>query len=202
MRRHRAVWIAALLPATLATAAIGVHASSAAPNRLELSASTLDKTFSCGVGSARLVKFGASVTLPPANGQPEQPGVLAVTTKQKTIVKNGATETLSQLGLGATKNSLRIDLSTCHRVKQQIPIKPKGLPGPPTTVTATLYGYGSEQCRSAGRVLIRLRLTSEANTPTHALLAVRNDDAKKRPIAFYDWTPHKYRLYTSTTCTS
>jgi hypothetical protein len=198
--RH-GVWIAGLLAAALGAAAVGVHASSAAPTGPITHASTLDKTFSCRVRRQHFVNFTASATLPPVNGQ-RQPGGLYVTTVQKTREQNGATVTLTQVSLSARKNSLRIDTATCRRVKHQIPLKPKGLPGLLVTLTPHHQGFDNEQCGTAARVLVRLRLTTTAGTPTHALLAVRNDNAKKRPIAFYNWSPDKVNVYTGNSCTS
>jgi hypothetical protein len=195
--RHR-IWIVGLLAAACGGAAVGVHASSAAPTRASVSASTLDKTFSCRVRKQRFINVATAVTLPPINNQP-QPGGLFLTTAQKTRKVNNATVTLTQVSLQAAKNSLRIDTSSCSHVKQQIPLKPKGLQGP-TTVTPTLFGRDTEQCGTAGRVLVRLRVTSTNHTPTHALLAIRNDNAKKQPIAFYNWTSHKVNLYVGNTC--
>jgi hypothetical protein len=140
-----------------------------------------------------------SVTLPPANDKP-QPGLLVLTTGAKTVVKNGVTTTVSQLGLSATKKSLKVDKSSCLRVKHQIPLKPKGLPTPPRTATPDLFGHVNLQCRTTARVLVRLQLTTTAGLPTHALLAVRDDNAKKRPLAFYNWTPGKVRAYSAPAC--
>ena len=96
---------------------------------------------------------------------------------------------------------MRIDKSSCRRVKQQIPLKPKGLTGP-VTVTPKLFGHVSDACGpTAARVLVRLRLNTTAGAPTHALLAVRNDNAKRRPIAFYNWSPEKVSVYTANNCT-
>ena len=67
-------------------------------------------------------------------------------------------------------------------------------------MTPTLFGNDTEQCGTAGRVLVRLKVTSTNHTPTHALLAIRNDNAKKKPIAFYNWTSHKVSLYVGGTC--
>ena len=201
MGYRRGIWILGLLAAALGAAAVGVHASSAAPTRAASPASTLDKTFSCRVRRQHFVNLSASATLPPVNGQ-RQPGGLYVTTVQKTHEQNGATVTLTQVSLSARKNSLRIDTAICRRVKHQIPLKPKGLPGGPlVTLTPHHQGFDNEQCGTAARVLVRLRLTTTAGTPTHALLAVRNDNAKKRPIAFYNWSPDKVR-YTGNSCTS
>ena len=201
MRGHRGVWIVGLLAATLGAAAVGVHASSAAPTRANTGATTLDKTFSCRVRRAHFVTLTASATIPPANGQPESPGGLFVTTVKKTRTQNGVQVTLTQFSLSARKNSLRIDTSVCKRVQHQIPLKPKGLSGP-VTVTPHHQGFDNEQCGTAARVLVRLRLTSTASTPTHALLAVRNDNMKRRPIAFYNWSPDKVNVYTGNSCTS
>ena len=44
-------------------------------------------------------------------------------------------------------------------------------------------------------------LTNKAGVPTHALLAVRNADANKRPLAFYDWTSGKVTAYSAVSCT-
>jgi hypothetical protein len=117
----------------------------------------------------------------------------------KTRTVNHATVTLTQVSLQASKNSLRIDTSSCSHVKQQIQLKPKGLQGP-TTVTPTLFGHDTEQCGTTGRVLVRLRVTSTKHTPTHALLAIRNENAKKQPIAFYNWTSKKVNLHVGSTC--
>ena len=201
MRHRRGIWILGLLAAALGAAAVGVHASSAAPTRAASPASTLDKTFSCRVRRQHFVNLSASATLPPVNGQ-RQPGGLYVTTVQKTHEQNGATVTLTQVSLSARKNSLRIDTAICRRVKHQIPLKPKGLAGPLVTLTPHHQGFDNEQCGTAARVLVRLRLTITAGTPTHALLAVRNDNAKKRPIAFYNWSPDKVNVYTGNSCTS
>ena len=107
---------------------------------------------------------------------------------------------MAQVSLQAKQNSLRIDTGACHRVKKQIPLKPKGLPTPPVTVTPTLRGYDNEQCDTTGRVLVRLQLKSTHHIPTHALMAVRNDNAKSRPIAFYNWNANKVNLYLGKTC--
>jgi hypothetical protein len=202
MHRRRGIWILGLLVAALGAAAVGVHSSSAAPTRAAAGpASTLDKTFSCRVRRGHFINLSASATIPPANGQPQAPGGLYVTTVKKTRTQNGVVVTLTQVSLSARKNSLRIDTSVCSRVKHQIPLKPKGLSGP-VTVTPHHQGFDNEQCGTAARVLVRLRLTSTGNTPTHALLAVRNENAKRRPIAFYSWSPDKVNVYTGNSCTS
>ena len=146
--RH-GIWIVGLLAAALGAAAVGVHASSAAPTGPITHASTFDKTFSCRVRRQHFVNFSASATLPPVNGQ-RQPGGLYLTTVQKTREQNGATVTLTQVSLSARKNSLRIDMSTCNRVKRQIPLKPKGLPGPRDNADAAPSGLRQRALRGDG----------------------------------------------------
>ena len=141
------------------------------------------------------------VTLPPADNRP-QPGVLDLTTGTRVTQRNGAVVEVAQVSLQTTRNSLRIDTKSCRRVKRGIPLKPKGLPGPPTKVTPSLFGHDSERCHTAGRVLVRLRVRSTDHTPTHALLAIRNDNAKKRPIGFYKWSPSRVTAYTANGCVS
>ena len=199
MHRRRGIWIFGLLAAALAAAAIGVHTSSAAPSGGTGGAATLDKTYSCPVSSERYVDLYASVTRPPLNNRP-QPGGLNVNTGVNTSTNGGTTVSVSQVSLAATKNSLRIDTSFCRRVKQQIPLKPKGLPSPPTTFTKHGFGQIGAQCGSTSRVLIRLQLRSANHTPSHALLAIRNQNAKGRPLAFINWSPRKVSVYTARTC--
>ncbi len=198
---RRGICIVGLVAAALGAAALGAHASSAAPPGAAAGASTLDKTYSCRVRKQHFVDLYASVTLPPAANRP-QPGILDVTTGARVTQQNGAVVEVAQVSLQATKNSLRIDPKSCRRVKHRIPLKPKGLPGPPITVTPSLFGRDSERCGTAARVLIRLRVQSTDHTPSHALLAIRNDNAKKRPIAFYSWSPRKVTAYTADNCVS
>jgi hypothetical protein len=177
-------------------AAAGVHESSAAPVQ---AAATTNATYSCRVSKQRFVDVYGSVTLPPQDGR-KQPGLLMVTTGTKSVTKNGVTTTVSQLGLAAKKNGLKVDKSSCSPVRHQIPLKPKGLTSP-TTATKNLFGRVSVQCTSRPHVLVRLLVKTKAGVPTHALLAVRNTDGKKRPLAFYDWTPTKLVVYSAGSCT-
>lgn len=194
MRGRRGIWFVGAVAAAVAAAA-GVHASAAAPVQ---GFGTTNATYSCAVGQEHSVNVYGSVTLPPQDGK-KQPGLLVVTTGAKTTVKNGVTTTVSQVGLGAKKNSLRVDKSSCTRVKHQIALKPKGLPKPATTATRNLFGHITVQCATS-HVLVRLLLKTKAGIPTHALLAVRSDDAKKRPLAFYDWAPGKVTAYSAASC--
>jgi hypothetical protein len=198
MHRRRRVWIFGLLAAGVA-AGVAVQASSAAPNRAIGAASTVDATYSCSVASQHTVVLYGGVTLPPANGR-AQPGVFALTTGTKSVTKNGTTTTKSQLGFSARKNSLKIDKSSCQRVNKKIALTRKGLSGPPATATPNLYSHVTMNCGTAAKVLVRFRLTLQAGVPTQALVAMRNENAKNRPVAFYDWNPRKITAYTANSC--
>jgi hypothetical protein len=198
MHRRHGISIFGLL-ATIVAAGVAVQASFAASNRAASSASTIDATYSCSVSSQHNVVLYGGVTLPPANGQ-AQPGVFAVTTGTKSVTKNGTTTTKSQIGFSARKNSLKIDKSSCQRVNKKIALTRKGLSGPPTTATPHLYGHVNMSCGTAAKVLVRFRLTLEAGAPTQALVAMRNENAKNRPVAFYAWSPRKITAYTANNC--
>jgi hypothetical protein len=198
---RRGVRVVCLPVAALVAAAVGVHAASAAPRHSAARASTVDLTYSCRVRRERYVDLYASVTMPPAGNVP-QPGVLVLTTGVKTVVKNNTQVTVTQVGLQAARNSLKIDTSSCRRVKQQIPLSSKGLPGPALTATPSLFGHIAQQCKTTARVLVRLQFETANGIPSHALLAVRNDDAGSRPIAFYNWTPRKLSAFTARSCTT
>ena len=202
MRSSHAVWIVGLLTAALGAAGVSVHAGAAAPNRATMSTSTTDATYSCRVRPGQhVVQLYGSVTLPSVQNKP-QPGVLVLTTGVKTVTRNDTTTTVSQVGLRADKKGLKIDKSSCRRVKQQIPLKPKGLPTPGFTVTPTHQGFDNEQCDTTARVLARIRVQTTNQIPSHALFAIRNEGAHGRAIAFYNWSPSKLTVYPGNSCTS
>jgi hypothetical protein len=198
MRRRHGSWILGLL-VVLVAAGVAVQAGSAASTRATGPASTVDSTYSCSVSDQRQVAIFGSVTLPPVDHR-AQPAVFALTTGTKSVTKNGTTTTQSQVGFSARKNSLRIDKSSCQRVNKQIPLNSKGLPGPPTTATRSLFGHVNMNCGTASRVLVRLRLTLKGGVPTHALIAMRNENGKNRPVAFYNWNTRKVAAYTNNNC--
>jgi hypothetical protein len=194
MSGRRGIWIVGMLAAALG-AALGVDATSAAPIQIAVASNA---TYSCLVSQEHSVNVYGSVTLPPQDGR-KQPGLLTLTTGTKTVTKNGVTTTVSQIGLGARKHSLQLDESSCTRVKHQIPLKSKGLHSP-TTATKNLFGHISVQCGTSPHVLVHLMFKTKAGIPTHALLAVRNGNSKRRPLAFYNWTPDKVVVYSAASC--
>jgi hypothetical protein len=199
VHRRRRIWL--LGPLALAAAAVGVHSSSAAPTRATTPAATIDATYSCRAPGQHLVDLYASPTLPPLNNR-AQPGVLVVTTGAKTVTHGSTVTVVSQVGLSAKRNSLKVDKSSCRRVKKRVPLKPKGLPTPPSTATPALFGHIHEQCGTTTRVLVHLRFVTTAGAPTHALLAIRSDGAKSRTLAFFKWSPQKVTAYARSGCVS
>jgi hypothetical protein len=125
-----------------------------------------------------------------------------VTTGVRTVTHNGTTTTVAQVSLQAAKNGLRIDTKSCRRMKHQIPLKPKGLPSPPSTVTPTLIGRVNAQCATTARVRVRLRFTQTNHTPSRAVLAIRDENAKNQPVALFRWSPSKLSVYTAKACGS
>lgn len=199
MKLRHGIGIVGLLAAALA-AVVGVHASRAAPT---LPAATSDATYSCRVASQHVVNLSASASRPPdSNDNKPEPGALVLTTGVKSVTHGDTTTTVSQVGVEAVKNGFKIDKQSCRRVKKQIPLKPKGLPGPATVVTPTLRGYDNENCGTSARVLVRLKLKTTNKIPTHALLAVRNEGGKSRPVAFYNWSPNKVSVFIGTSCST
>ena len=194
------MWLVALVAAAIGAALLGAPRSSAAPAG-GTSESNIDATYSCPVRHAHYIDLYGSPTLPPVDNQP-QPGVLSLTTGVRASQQNGALIEVAQVSLTARKNSLRIDKKSCRRVNHQIPLTPKGLPRPPTVATPDIFGHVNGRCVTSARVLVRLRLKTTNHTPTHALLAVRNENAKSRPIAFYTWNPRKVTGYSAKSCVS
>jgi hypothetical protein len=85
-------------------------------------------------------------------------------------------------------------------VNKKIALTRKGLSGPPAIATPNLYSHVTMNCGTAAKVLVRLRLTLQAGVPTQALVAMRNENAKNRPVAFYAWNPRKITAYTANSC--
>jgi hypothetical protein len=195
MRLPRGIWLVGLLAAVCA-AAVGVHASSAAPTR-GARVSTLSGTYSCAVRKQRFVDLSAGVTMQGQDGK--QSGLLQLTTVTKTVTKNGATSTLTQVSVFAEKNGVRLDKSTCRHVTKQVALKPKGY-GSSETATPTFRGFINERCQTASRVLVGINLQLTNGVPSHALMAIRNDDAKSKKITFYNWSPKKIVAYSGNAC--
>jgi hypothetical protein len=107
-----------------------------------------------------------------------------------------------QLFFQAAKDSLKVDRSTCRRSSRRVVLKPSGLPIPPETATTTYLGSVDGRCVTTKRALVRFRITLNNGKPEKALVAVRNDDFKSKPIVFYRWSPRKIGGYLGKTCVS
>jgi hypothetical protein len=186
----RAIVLAAAVAVTVATS---VSAAPASSSRV------VDRTYSCKVRPARYIDLETSVTLPPENGQP-RPGQVRVTTVKKGIQRNGITFYVPQVFFEEKKDSLDVDTSACRRSSRRVPLKTTGLPTPGETATPTHTGSVNGRCSTAKRVLVHIKLTTQNGKPEEALVAVRNDNEKHKPVAFYRWSPTKIVGYLGNSC--
>jgi len=100
------------------------------------------------------------------------------------------------------KNSLRVDKSVCRPSSRRVALKPSGL-AKDQTVTPSYAGHSSGKCPThAKRVLVHFRIAMTGGAPERALLAVRQDRAKGRPLAFFNWSPRKVTDYLAKSCTT
>ena len=181
------------LAAVTVTVAASVGAAPASSTRI------VDRTYSCKVRPAHYIDLETSVTLPPENGQP-RPGQVRVTTVKKGIQRNGITFYVPQVFFEEKKDSLEVDSSACRRSSRRVPLKTTGLPTPGETATPTHTGSIDGRCSTAKRVLVHVKLTTQNGKPEKALLALRNDKDKSKPIAFYRWSPSKIVGYLGNSC--
>ena len=189
--------IAGVLAVAVLALAAGVLAASAHPARAHSRAS-VDRTYSCRVRRARFVDLYASVTLPPDQNQP-RPGSATVTTRRTTIVRQGVPFNVPQILIGDTTPALQVDHSTCRASSQRVALGSHGL-GAGETATPTHVGSVTARCATAKRVLVRYRITMRNGKPVQALIALRNDDAKGRPVALYLWSPRKVTAHLANSC--
>jgi hypothetical protein len=186
-----------LVAACIAAAAVGAHTSSAAPTRAAR-VSSLDGTYSCAVRKQHYFDLYAGVTMTTQQNQ-QASGFISLTTVVKAITKNGVVSYLSQISVFAQKNGIRLDKSSCHPVTKQIALKPTGY-GPVETATASFRGNINKRCQTAARVLVGIKLQLTNGTPTHAFMAIRNDDSKSKKLTFYNWSPKKIYAYSGSRC--
>lgn len=193
MQLRRGVGVAIVVAAVTVAAAANVGAAPASSTQV------VDRTYSCKVRPARYIDLETSVTLPPANGQP-RPGQVRVTTVKKGIQRNGITFYVPQVFFEDKKASLDVDRAACRRSSRRVPLKTTGLPTPGETATPTHTGSVNGRCTTAKRVLVHLKLTMQNGKPEKALLAIRNDNEKSKPVAFYRWSPSKIVGYLGNSC--
>lgn len=192
MQKRFAVLLVALTAGIAASAAAGAGATS--PN-------VVDATYSCRVQASQSVHFAdldVAVTYPPLNGL-HRPAHVSVTTEPKTIERNGIKFLVPQVYFEHVRNSLKVDRSNCRNSGKKPALAHAGLGGA-QTATPNKLGEFEDRCVTNKRVLVRYRITMSNGTPAQALVAIRNDDAKSRPIAFFRWTPRKITGYLSKHC--
>lgn len=176
----------------LALAALGAGiAASAAAGVGATSTSVVDATYSCRVQEAQGVHyadFEVAVGFPPLNGF-QRPAHVSVTTEPKTVERNGIKFLVPQVYFEHVKDSLKVDRDNCRKSPRSAALTHAGLGAAQTT------GEFQQRCITKKRVLVRYRITMSKGVPESALVVVRNDDTKSRPVAFFRWAPHKLTGY-------
>jgi hypothetical protein len=194
--RGRIVVVTAAV-AVLATAT--AYGATATSTRARVGSQVVDKTYACRVARKHPVLLAAAVRFA-TDGNKPRPAVASVTTVRKVISRNGAQQVLSQVGFEDVRNSLKVDKSVCKPSSRRIALKPAGL-SLDETVTPTFNSYFSVGCPArANRVLVRMRIALTDGKPQRALLVVRQEGAKRRSIAFLNWSPLKITDYLAGDC--
>jgi hypothetical protein len=191
MRRLGSISLLGLAVAA-ATAGLSAHATSAAA----LSTSTVDVTYSCPVQKAKVVSIYAGVALPALDSA----GALSFDTGIDRKTVNGTTTTKAQASVSPQKNGVKVDKKKCTKLKKPIPLSAKKLPYA-LSLTPGSRGYTNESCTAAAKVVFRLQVRLTGGKPTSAVLAVRNADAKNKPIALVNWSPQKVSAHLENACT-
>jgi hypothetical protein len=181
------------LAAAAVAAALSAHVTTAAalPAKPALSPPTTDVTYSCPVQASKLVDVYAGV---------KNPVALIFDTGIETDTVNGVTSPKPQASVKPQSNGVTIDTKNCTKLKKRIAFSTKGLP---KTLTATRGHGGSvdKACKTAAAVVFRLQVhSSDTGPPTSAVLALRNDNAKSKPIALVYWSPRRVRVHLESGC--
>jgi hypothetical protein len=199
--RRRGVGVVIAVAAVAVVVAVIVDAAPASSIGVRAASNVLDRTLSCRVRPQHYIDLEASVTLPPEQ-QMQRPAALRVSTVKKTIQRNGVAFNVPQVFFEAAKDSLEVDRAHCSRSSRRPTLKPTGLPAGQTSTPDNTVPNFEERCATANRVLVRFRITMKSGTPALALVTVRNDDRKSRPIAFFNWRPRKITGYVGKSCVS
>jgi hypothetical protein len=189
---------------SLGLAVVAVSAGVAASVALGVGATAtkvVDATYSCRVQekhSVHFVDLDVGVTYPPLDGV-NRPAHVSVTTEPKTVLRYGKYLLMPQVYFDHVKDSLDVDLGNCRRSRSSPALTHAALGGA-QTATPNKLGDFQQRCTTKKRVLVRYRITMSNGTPERALLAVRNDGEKSRPIAFFRWAPRKITGYLGKGC--
>ena len=183
----------AIVAAAVAAAATASAFAAPAGAARHAGAQVVDRTYSCRNAPHRVFFYGAQVRLPPGGQVAAGPAMASVTT---------AADHAFQVVFKDVKNSLRVDRSVCRPSSRPVALKPSGL-ARDQTVTPSYAGHSSGKCPThTKRLLVRFRIAMSRGTPARAVLAVRQDRAKGRPLAFLNWSPRKITDYVAESCTT
>ena len=188
-------WRRILIATAAVAAAVGAsaYAAPASVTMVHAGGQVVDRTYSCRNAPHRVFFFGTQVRLPPGGQVAAGPAMASVTT---------AANHAFQVVFKDVKNSLRVDRSVCRPSLRRVALKPSGL-ARDQTVTPSYAGHSSGKCPThTKRLLVRFRIAMSRGTPERAVLAVRQDRAKGRPLAFLNWSPRKITDYVAESCTT
>ncbi|HEY7422517.1 MAG TPA: hypothetical protein VH541_10945 [Gaiellaceae bacterium] len=191
--------VAAGLALALASAASG-YAAFVTSARTGQGSRVLDRTYTCRVRPQHYIDVNTNSTIPGEGSDPTEPVQVWLDTVHKTAPVGGLQVVVAQIRFQAAKGSLMIDRSLCHASPSRVALRPAGLPLY-KTVTPNFIGRINERCVVAKRVLVRFRITLKRGKPQHALVAFRNDAAKRRPVEFIKWSPRRITGYLGHGCT-
>lgn len=207
MRRDRSLKIASAGAAVAVVALAGAYAARASTLQ-QRGSHVLDSTYACRVQAQHYIDVSAGVTLASFQGMPRPAQVWLDTAGKTKQATNSAGITYQQaqpqVWFQAVKNSLTVDRQACGRSSRRVPLEPAGLASD-GTVTPAFRGSDVARCaipKGIERVLVHFRVTMNNATPERALVAIRSDDARHRPVAFIRWSPRAVTAYLADSCST
>jgi hypothetical protein len=207
-QRWRRVAVAVAVASGVVVAVAGVYAAPAVFSSSTVRSSVVDRAYACAVlphGGRTWVDLEGFPRIPyvdaqhnPSGKAGPKPAIFSLATVERTGTDGKALPPFSQLGFKDVKGSLFVDRSACRPSPRRVALSHAGLVAQgAVTVQSGLF---NDRCLSARRVVFHVRVVLRGGTPTSAKVAVRNDDAKSRPIAYVDWTPKRITYFLDPNC--
>ena len=202
-RHWRAIGLALAAVVLAVVAAASVLA--AETHRSAATKVVLERTVSCRVlPRTHAVYIAAYVTLHVSGDANNPPRVFAghvdvTTLPWKTHPSDPMSPLRGQFSFATNANSLTVDQARCNRSPLSVPFNPAGLSSNGTQ-TQSFNGGIQQVCTGAARVLIHYRVTEAGGAPLQAQVAIRDDDRRRRPLAYIEWSPKRVTTFTRSTC--
>lgn len=205
-RRWRLTSLALGAAAAAALAAASVLAATSGHSVASGKTTVVDRTISCRVAATHQVYVDALVTIHQAAEQNNPayvfPANVGVATWPRYAKPNDTQSAiLGQFGFKATKKGVTVDRLRCKTSAKRVPLRAAGLPSNGTN-TESFKGGIRQLCPARPRVLIHYHVTEAGGLPQKAQVAVRNDNARRTPIAYIDWTAKRVTSFTPISCST